>query len=413
MCVSKIIGVVVGFVVVILLVGCLVGGGNIVEGEQDIMVWFYFVIVDEVVYKDFWDFMIVEFEKENENVNVKYEIFLWVNCDEVLQMVIVVGKGFDVVYLIFDQFVVYQKLIVFLNDLFSQECQDDLFLNVKDLVMIDGDIFGVLIFISVQFFICNVVVFEVVGVIEYFEIWDDIVDIVLKFIVVDMYVLNYLVFVENIFNLIFYLLLWQVGGQVYDDEGQVGFDSKVGDEVFIFIIDFVKFGVFDFEVLIINVLFEQIVIVQGKVVCIWNNVVIEVVLFWGEENVKVFVLFIDKEFVVYGIVGLLLVFKGFKVQDVVVKFVEFVISVDVVEFYFIVVGYFLVLSIIELLYVDDLLFGEVEKYVFDIIVGEFSSSFCVLMGVFVFEIQVVLLGQKFLVDVLKDVVVVVVLLVQK
>lgn len=169
--VSKITGVVAGFAAATLLAGCSAGGGNTAEGEQDITVWLYPVIADEAVHKDFWDSTIADFEKQNENVNVKYEIFPWANRDEALQTAIAAGKGPDVVYLIPDQLAAYQKSIAPLNDLLSQERQDDLLPNVKKSVTLDGDILGAPILTSAQPLICNAAAFEAAGVTEYPETW--------------------------------------------------------------------------------------------------------------------------------------------------------------------------------------------------------------------------------------------------
>lgn len=400
--VSKITGVVAGFAAATLLTGCSAGGGNTAQGEQDITVWLYPVIADEAVHKDFWDSTIADFEKQNENVNVKYEIFPWANRDEALQTAIAAGKGPDVVYLIPDQLAAYQKSIAPLNDLLSQERQDDLLPNVKKSVTLDGDILGAPILTSAQPLICNTAAFEAAGVTEYPETWDDITAMAPKFTEKGMYALNYPASAENTLNLTYYPLLWQAGGEVYTKDGDVGFDSKEGVQALTFLTDLAEAGALDPEALTTNVPLEQTAVAQGKVACTWNNAVNEVVPFWGEENVKVLAPLTEKESVAYGTVGSLSVLKGSKAQDAAAKFVEYATGADVVEPYLKAAGYFSALSTTEPLYADDPLLGEVEKYVPDTTVGELNASSRALMGVLAPEIQAALLGDKSPEDALKD-----------
>ena len=400
--VSKITGVVAGVAAATLLAGCSAGGGNTAEGEQDITVWLYPVIADEAMHKDFWDSTIEAFEKENENVNVKYEIFPWANRDEALQTAIAAGKGPDVVYLIPDQLAAYQKSIAPLNDLLSEERQGDLLPNVKESVTLGGDILGAPILTSAQPLICTAAACEAAGVTEYPETWDDIAEMAPAFVDKGMYALNYPASAENTLNLTYYPLLWQAGGEVYTEDGEVGFDSKAGEEALTFLTDLAEEGALDPEALTTNVPLEQTAIAQGKVACTWNNAVTEVAPFWGEENVKVLAPLTDEESVAYGTVGSLSVLKGSQAPEAAAAFAEFATGADVVEPYLKAAGYFSALSTTEPLYADDPLLGEVEKYVPDTTVGELDASSRALMGVLSPEIQAALLGQKSPADALKD-----------
>ncbi|GGM36699.1 ABC transporter substrate-binding protein [Microbacterium saperdae] len=400
--VSKFTGVAAGIAAATLLAGCSAGGGSTPSGEQDITVWLYPVIADEAVHKDFWDTTIAAFEKDNKDVNVKYEIFPWANRDESLQTAIAAGKGPDLVYLVPDQLAAYQKSILPLNDLLSEERQGDLLPNVKTSVTIDGDILGAPVLTSAQPLICNAAAFEAAGVTEYPETWDDIIEMAPKFTEKGMYALNYPASAENTLNLTYYPLLWQAGGEVFTKDGDVGFDSKAGEQALTFITDLAESGALDPEALTTNVPLEQTAIAQGKVACTWNNGVTEVAPFWGEENVKVLAPLTDKKTVAYGTVGSLSVLKGSKAPEAAAAFAEYATSADVIEPYLTAAGYFSALSTTEPLYADDPLLGEVEKYVPDTTVGELNASSRALMGVLAPEIQAALLGQKAPADALKD-----------
>ncbi|WP_341976492.1 extracellular solute-binding protein [Microbacterium sp. LWO13-1.2] len=400
--VSKFTGVAAGIAAVTLLAGCSAGGGNAESGEKNITVWLYPVIADEAVHKDFWDTTIAAFEKENKDVNVKYEIFPWANRDEALQTAIAAGKGPDVVYLIPDQLAAYQKSIAPLNDMLSEERQGDLLPNVKTSVTIGGDILGAPILTSAMPLICNAAAFEAAGVAEYPKTWDDIIEMAPKFTEKGMYALNYPASAENTLNLTFYPLLWQAGGAVYTKDGDVGFDSKAGEQALTFLTDLATSGALDPEALTTNVPLEQTAVAQGKVGCTWNNAVTEVSSFWGAENIMVLAPLSEKESIAYGTVGSLSVLKGSKAQDAAAKFAEFATGADIVEPYLKAAGFFSALSTTEPLYADDPLLGEVEKYVPDTTVGELDASSRALMGVLSPEIQAALLGQKSPADALKD-----------
>ncbi|WP_407358847.1 extracellular solute-binding protein [Microbacterium sp. LTA6] len=400
--VSKFTGVAAGIAAVTLLAGCSAGGGNAESGEKNITVWLYPVIADEAVHKDFWDTTIAAFEKENKDVNVKYEIFPWANRDEALQTAIAAGKGPDVVYLIPDQLAAYQKSIAPLNDVLSEERQGDLLPNVKTSVTIGGDILGAPILTSAMPLICNAAAFEAAGVAEYPKTWDDIIEMAPKFTEKGMYALNYPASAENTLNLTFYPLLWQAGGAVYTKDGDVGFDSKAGEQALTFLTDLATSGALDPEALTTNVPLEQTAVAQGKVGCTWNNAVTEVSSFWGAENIMVLAPLSEKESIAYGTVGSLSVLKGSKAQDAAAKFAEFATGADIVEPYLKAAGFFSALSTTEPLYADDPLLGEVEKYVPDTTVGELDASSRALMGVLSPEIQAALLGQKSPADALKD-----------
>lgn len=401
--VSKFTSLAAGVATIALLAGCSAGGGggDAATGEQSVTVWLYPVVPDEAAHKQFWDETVAAFQKDHKNIKVKYEIFPWANRDEALQTAIAAGKAPDLVYLIPDQLAAYQKSIQPLDDLLSKDRQKELLPNVKDSVTIDGKLLGAPILTSAMPLICNAAAFQAAGVADYPKTWDDVRAMAPKFVEKGMYALNYPASAENTLNLTFYPLLWQAGGEVYDKDGGVGFDSKAGTQALSFITDLAKEKALDPEALTTNVPLEQTAVAQGKVGCTWNNAVTEVESFWGKENVKVLPPLSDKKSVAYGTVGSLSVLKGSKAQKAAAEFAEYATSADVVKPYLKAAGFFSALSGTDPLYADDPLLGEVEKYVPDTTVGQLATSSRALMGVLSPEIQAALLGQKSPSDALK------------
>ncbi|GAB3597891.1 ABC transporter substrate-binding protein [Microbacterium tumbae] len=398
---KKIIGAVAGLAAVGLVAGCSSGGGDAAGGDQEVTVWIYPVIADEAAHKDFWDQTIADFEAEHEGVTVDYEIFPWANRDESLQTAIAANKGPDLVYLVPDQLAAYESSIEPMDDYLTSEYKDSILDNVTDSITLDGNLMGAPMLTSVQTLICNKAVFDVAGVTEFPRTWDDLLEIAPKFVDAGLYVANYPASAENTLNITFYPLLWQAGGDVFTDDGQVGFDGDAGVEALSFLTELADLGALDPDALTTSVPLEQTLIAQGKVGCTWNNVVPEVEPFWGEENIMVLPPLSDEESVAYGTVGTLAMLKGAGEKEAAGAFAEYATSPDVIAPYLEESGYFSALEG-DPIYPADSLLGQVEQYVPNTTVGEIGSASREVMGVLSPEIQAALLGQKTPEQALKD-----------
>lgn len=385
-------GLVAGIATVGLIAGCSAGGGDAAAGEQNVTVWLYPVIADEAAHKAFWDETIADFEAANEGINVDYEIFPWANRDESLQTAIAANKGPDLVYLIPDQLVAYEKSIEPMDDYLSDEHKAQLLPNVTSSVTLAGGMMGAPLLTSAQPLVCNAAAFKAAGVTEYPETWDDARDIAPKFTAAGMHLFNYTASPEATLNMTFYPLLWQAGGAVYDD-GKVAFDSKEGVEALTFLTEMAESGALDPDTLTSLPPIEQTGIAQGTTACSWVNSVTELAPIWGEENVVVLPPLTDEETVAYGTLGSLSMLKGSKAKEAAGAFAEFATSADVVRPYLIESGYFSALDT-EPINDPESIQGQVEQLVPTTTVGELAPSSRALMGVLSPEIQAALLGQK-------------------
>lgn len=390
---KKFTGAVAGLAAVGLVAGCSATGGDAAEGDQHVTVWIYPVIADETAHKEFWDQTIADFEAENEGITVEYEIFPWANRDESLQTAIAAGKGPDLVYLVPDQLSSYQSSIEPMDDYLSADYKESILDNVTDSITIDGSLMGAPMLTSVQTLICNREAFETAGVTEYPETWEDLLEIAPDFVDAGLYVANYPASAENTLNMTFYPLLWQAGGDVFTDDGQVAFDGEEGVEALSFLTELADMGALDPDALTTSVPLEQTQIAQGKVACTWNNTVTELEAYWGEENIQVLAPLTDEETVAYGTVGTLAMLTDASDKDAAGAFAEYATSAEVVTPYLEQSGYFSALEG-DPIYAADSLLGEVEQYVPDTTVGEISASSREVMGVLSPEIQAALLGQK-------------------
>ncbi|MGN7977987.1 ABC transporter substrate-binding protein [Microbacterium sp. 22195] len=386
-------GVIAGLATAGLIAGCAAGGGDAASGDETVTLWVYPVIADEAKHKAFWDETVAAFEKENTDIKVKYEIFPWANRDESLQTAIAANKGPDLVYLIPDQLMAYQKSIEPMDKYLSKDRKSEILPNVTKSVTIDGHMMGAPLLTSATPLLCNAAVFKEAGVTEYPETWEDALRIAPKFTEKGLHLFNYTASAEATLNMTFYPLLWQAGGAVYGKDGSVAFDGKAGTEALTFLSDLAKMGALDPDALTSLPATEQSGIATGKTACSWVNSVTELAPFWGEENVKVLAPLKDKKSITYGTVGSLSMLKGSKVKDAAGKFADFATSAEVLKPYLTEAGFFSALDTAPL-YSADSLQGQVEKYVSTTTVGELAPSSRALMGVVSPEIQAALLGQK-------------------
>lgn len=391
--VKRFTGVVAGLAAVGLMAGCS-GGGAAAEGDQNVTVWLYPVIADEAKHKAFWDETIAEFEEANEGISVDYEIFPWANRDEGLQTAIAANKGPDLVYLIPDQLVAYQKSIEPIGEYLSDDFRSQVLDNVAESVTLDGEMMGAPMLTSAMTLICNQAAFDAAGVSEMPETWDDMREIAPAFAEAGMHLLHYPATAENTLNMTFYPLLWQAGGEVYTDEGEVGFNSDAGLEALTLLTDLAEMGALDPDMITSLPAIEQTGLAQGKTACSYQNSVREVADFWGEENVRVLPPLTDQETVAYGTVGSLSMLKGAGDKEAAAAFAEFATSAEVMAPYLTESGFYSALKSDEALYDPETLLGQVEQYVPQTTVGELAESSRALMGVLSPELQAALLGQK-------------------
>jgi multiple sugar transport system substrate-binding protein len=394
----KIAGVAVGLATAMLVVGCSAGGGGdepVSAEQQNVTLWMYPVMADEAAHKAHWDGVIADFESENPNIAVEYEIFPWTNRDEALQTAIAAKVGPDLVYLIPDQLAAYQKSIEPMGPYLSEERMADLLPNVVESVTLDGNMLGSPLLTTANSLLCNAAAFEAAGVTEYPETWDDVLEIAPKFAEKDMYAISYAGSAEMTLNMSFYPLLWQAGGSIYEDGGEeVAFNSKAGVEALTFLTDLAEQNALEPDGLLTAVPLEQTALAQGKVGCTWNRAAADILPFWAPEDVVVLAPLTNEETVSYGTVGSLAMLKGAESKEAAAKFAEFAAGPDVVVPYLKASGFFSALASTGELYADDPILAAVEANIPTTTVGELYPSSRELMGVLSPEIQAALLGDK-------------------
>ncbi|WP_199521118.1 ABC transporter substrate-binding protein [Jiangella anatolica] len=194
----------------------------------------------------------------------------------------------DVVYLIPDQLAGYARNIEPIDDYLSEEARSDYLDNAVESVSIDGQLMGAPILSSVIPLVCNKQVLDAVGVTEYPSTWDDILELGPVFKDAGYYVTTYGGDAAGSLNLSFYPLLWQAGGDVYDDDGtEVAFNSDEGVRAPEFVRELVENGFVPEDRLVTEPPLEQTQFAQGRVACTMHVEPQHLTAFWGEENTVV------------------------------------------------------------------------------------------------------------------------------
>ncbi|NED98989.1 ABC transporter substrate-binding protein [Phytoactinopolyspora halotolerans] len=365
------------------------------EVSGSVTMWTYPVIADETEHRTFWDDTVEAFGEEYPNVDVTVEIFPWADRDQALSTAIAGNSAPDVVYLIPDQLPGYARNLEPLDDYLSDEAKADYVPNALEAATIDGQLMGAPILASAVTLSCNKAVFDDVGQSEYPETWDDLREMAPTFKDAGYYMFAYSGHVDQTLNLTFYPLLWQAGGDVFNEDGtEVTFNSEAGVEALTFLQEMVEGGYVPEDLLTGNPPIEQTKLAQGKVACQWHSEGKHLTDFWGEENIVVLPPLTNTEQVAYGTVGSLSMLASAEDKDAAGAWISFVTDAERAAEYDEASGFLPVKESTGSLYEGDPLLGEAEKYVDLTTVGPLHQSAREVMGVLAPEIQAVLIGEK-------------------
>ncbi|WP_313279334.1 ABC transporter substrate-binding protein [Timonella senegalensis] len=366
--------------------------GGALKGDVDL--WVYPVIADEVQHRAFWDKHIEGFKKENPDVNVKVEIFPWANRDEAITTAVASGTTPDAIYLIPDQLANYADALESVDEYISADHVKDILPNVVENVSIDGRMVGVPILTSSNTLICNAAAFEEAGVTDYPTTLDEFMALGDTFKAKDIYLSNYRGAIEETLNMTFYPYLWQMGGNVFAEDGSIAFNSPEGVKALEYVKTLVDKGYSEKDLVTTTPAAEQTAIAKGKVACTNSNAPVDVEPFWGLENIKVLPPLKDAEQVAYGTVGSFSMFKGGDAKDATGAFLDYVTTGEPLKEYLTTSKFFSPLASTGALYEGDPIYGEIEKTIQYVTVGDLHPKAREVMGTLAPEIQAALLGNK-------------------
>ncbi|NED95660.1 sugar ABC transporter substrate-binding protein [Phytoactinopolyspora alkaliphila] len=365
------------------------------ELEGSVTMWTYPVMADETEHRSFWDDTIAAFGEEYPGVDVTVEIFPWADRDQALTTAIAGNSAPDVVYFIPDQLPGYARNIEPIDPYLDDDAKADYLPNAVEAVTIDGQMVSAPILASAVTLTCNKEVFDAVGETEYPQTWDDLREMAPAFKDAGYYMIAYSGDVSQTLNLTFYPLLWQAGGDVFNEDGtDVTFNSDAGVEALTLLQEMVEGEYVAEDMLTAMPPTEQTQLAQGNVACAWHTEGKNLVEFWGEENTVILPPLTNVEQVAYGTVGSLAMLSSADDKDAAGAWIAFVTDAEQVATYNEASGFLPVKESIGSLYDGDPILGEAEKYTDLTTVGPLHEDAREIMGVLAPEIQAVLIGQK-------------------
>lgn len=372
-------------------------GGESSEGggSSEVTMWIHPIILDDTEHKAFWDEAVATFETANPGINVNVEIKPWAKRREALTAAIAAGEAPDVTYLIPDDLAAYhgQGALVPIDGYLSDETKDRFLPAAVDAVTIDDEMVGAPVLTNVLTTLCNKKVFEQAQISEYPQSWDDMLALGAKLKPAGLYATQYGAAPDYSLNGSFYPLLWQAGGEVFDDDGGVAFNGPEGLAAIEFAKQLVDEGYVPQDVLTARPALEQTQAAQGKVACTIANVPQEMEPFWGKDNIVVQPPMQGVEQLGYGTVGSLAILNGSEDVEAVADWINFILEPETLNAYNVASDYFSPYGDVTL-YEDDPVLGVVEELRELTSAGPVNENGPMVMGVLAPEIQSVLLGDK-------------------
>lgn len=202
------------------------------SGPATIKVWLPPYGTEDTLDKDFWTNTFKDFEKEN-NATVALEIVPWGDYETKYMTAISAGTGPDVGYMYMEMISDYIKMEALepLESYLTSEDKDNyLYL---DKCVISGKTYGLPIVVgNPRLLFCNMDILNKSGITTVPKTWDEFVTDAQKIKEDNPDVYPFLQEwgdpAIGALNSIFYPYLWQAGGEIFDDNGNVKFNDEAG-----------------------------------------------------------------------------------------------------------------------------------------------------------------------------------------
>lgn len=165
--------------------------------------------------------------KEDTGVDATVQVIPWLNRDQKMLMAFSANKGPDVVYLITDHLAQFASTGVLepLDSYIPEDLRNDYLESALDATTVEGSIYGMPMLMTVNAAVFNVTLLEEIGwdTSKLPNTWDELEEMFELAKQNGKYGLLYQGGENG--NLSFYPFLWQAGGDVLDESGNVIFDS--------------------------------------------------------------------------------------------------------------------------------------------------------------------------------------------
>jgi multiple sugar transport system substrate-binding protein len=381
------------------LVACGDSGSGEASGEITVRVYPLTTHADDTKDKEFWATQVEAFKKVNPDITVKIDVQPWKDRETTLVTQITGGNAPDAVYMIPDELRAFQAKGA-LEPIPDSVSTKDYRKSVLDAVTVDGQRYGAPILMSVLPGVCDKKVLTEAGV-EPPATWDDLMAMGETLKAKGLYATQIDATNAAALNTTFYPWVWQAGGDVFNDAGELTMNDKAVKESLEFLTELVEKGYAPKTEATTVVPLEQSAMAQRKVACEYN---VEPTLLekqWGADRVVTPPLK-NKEQRTYGTVGSLTLLKGSDNKEAAAEWINFVSSPEVMTKLLEYSGYYPPKTSVKPKYVA----GDVEeasaKYLDFAYSGPPVPKGREIQGVLAPEIQAAVLGEKSPDQALKD-----------
>jgi multiple sugar transport system substrate-binding protein len=314
-----------------------------------------------------WKGLADAFTAENPDVEVKVEVLPWASRNEKLTTALAANANPDVAYLN-DDFIPQHAgdgNIIAVDDIVEED-RGDFLQNAIDNLSLDGGLYAVPILTTVTTSLYNKNLFDQIGVTEYPETWDAMLELGPQFKEAGVFLTTYAGALESTLNLSYFPLLWQAGGEVLNEDGSAAaFNSAEGKEALDFVVSLIQEGYADESEAVTNPEPGAGLAMEGKVAMMMTGEAGSARRFteaWGEGAVVIGAPLTNEIQTSYGTTAGFSIFKNSENVDAAKAWVKFITQPEQMETILRSGGFITPRSSMFGMYDDDPILSEIEQY---------------------------------------------------
>lgn len=350
--------------------------------------------------KAFWATQVEAFKKVNPDITVNIDLQPWKDRETTLVTQITGGNAPDVAYMIPDELRAFQakNALEPIPDSVSTEGYRPAAIEATT---VDDTLYGAPVLMSIVPGTCDKTVLAQVGETTPPATWDDLMELAPKLKEKGLYATTIDATNAAGLNFTFYPWVWQAGGDVFDDAGELTIETPETEEALTYLVDLVEKGYAPAAEATTAVPLEQSTIAKRQVACVFQTQPALLEGVWGDDRLVIAPLK-NKEQRAYGTVGSFTILKGTENQAAAAEWINFVTRPEVMAKVDELGGFYAPKEETPLAYAAGTVDAEAEKYLDMTYSGPAAAQAREIQAVFAPEIQAAVLGQKTPEQALKD-----------
>jgi multiple sugar transport system substrate-binding protein len=350
--------------------------------------------------KAFWATQVEAFKKVNPDITVKVDLQPWKDRETTLVTQITGGNAPDVVYMIPDELRAFQAKNA-LEPIPDSVSREGYRAAALEAATVDDTVYGAPVLMSVIPGTCDKTVLAQVGVTEPPATWDDLMELAPALKEKGLYATAIDASNAAALNTTFYPWIWQAGGDVFDEAGELTLETPETEEALTYLADLVEKGYAPAAEATTVVPIEQSSMAKRQVACVFQTQPALLEGVWGADRLVIPPL-TNKEQRTYGTVGSFTILKGSDNQAAAAEWISFVTRPEVMAKVDELGGFFAPKEETPLEYAAGTVDAEAAKYLDMTYSGPAAAQAREIQAVVAPEVQAAVLGQKTPEQALKD-----------